>query len=1080
MADRSDSVDSNAPFDDLIRAEQNRQLYDALPTTLIISALVAILLVVTHWSIRPGGILLVWLAAFSALSLLRLWLWRAYASRDRRPTSERTWYRGFWLLTLGSAMVWGSSAWLVFTLDSPHHQTLVTFVIAGLAAGAVLNHSTRWQTAWLYVLPALLPFLVRFWMLETPFSDVTAGLIAVYVAGALGMSVQMSCKSLEQIRTQLEKTRQTRQSQRQRERYRSLVESTSAITWEADPASLQLSYISPEVEKILGYPARRWIDEPGFWLDHVHAEDREWVRRSSTRAASDGQHHSLDYRMIAADQRVIWLRDVVNVVVRHGQPVKLVGVMIDISELKKTQRNLEYVSGLQQRMVDASRLFMQAPENRLDPAISTTLANLGAYCQVDRAYLIRFNSDLSAFDNTHEWCAEGISAEIAGMQGVPTDRIPEMLRRLQRREVVHLPDIQRLDEQWAREKSILMEQSIQSLLVVPVFSVDQLVGLAGFDSVRCKRSWSPGERSAMQVLGDLIGAAQGRAETDRALAESEQMRSNAESLAGMGSWEWSLEPDRFRASREWCAVTGCSQQWMSRDQVIALTPDVDAARVRKALEETLATGKPYDVEHRMVRPDNQKQIWIRVYAELIYRDSKPFKLQGFAQDISARKLTEAQLYRLAHFDSLTELPNRMLVLERLEQSLAQAVRKQARVAVFFLDLDQFKKVNDTQGHESGDRILVDASRRLVALLRSQDTIARIGGDEFLILIDDVEGPADMTHVATKILEAFRKPFEIERREFMLTASIGIAVAPEDGLTARDLMRNADTAMYHAKNEGRNGFQFFTPSMNDAVARRLRLEEELRYALERGELYLEYQPQVRLADDRFMGAEALLRWRHPVLGQVQPDEFVPVAEQTGLIDEIGHFVFVQAIAAVADWRKRFGGTLSVSVNVSPRQFRAPGLANLVIGLLRQAQLPGDALAVEITEGVLLTGKSQVQRALATLRRAGIGIVMDDFGTGYSSLSYLHDYPFNSLKIDRKFVGDLGNSLQARQLVVSAIHLGKALKMSVVAEGVETRQQRQILVDEGAELGQGFLFSPALGNARLVEMLAQPDASSFRVA
>jgi diguanylate cyclase (GGDEF)-like protein len=390
--------------------------------------------------------------------------------------------------------------------------------------------------------------------------------------------------------------------------------------------------------------------------------------------------------------------------------------------------------------------------------------------------------------------------------------------------------------------------------------------------------------------------------------------------------------------------------------------------------------------------------------------------------------------------------------------------------VLFLDLDQFKKVNDTLGHDAGDRTLVDAALRLRGLFRERDTVARIGGDEFVIVLEEFERVSDVISSASKVIDAFHDPLMVSGREFVLTASIGIALSPEDGASAHDLLRNADTAMYHAKNRGRDGYQFFTRSMNDAVERRLALEEALRGAVSRDELFLHYQPLVRLSDRACVGAEALLRWRHPELGDVSPDEFVDVAEQGGLIQELGEFVIDRVVRQVAEWRSRLSPDFCVSVNVSPRQFRDSRLAEKIISAMKDAGLSGDGLEIEVTEGVLLPGRKEVDHTLKTLRRNGVGIVMDDFGTGYASLSYLRDHPFTSLKIDRSFVGNLDTDQRQRQLVVSALRLGQALGMKVVAEGVETEEQLKVLVDEGCQLVQGFLFSKPVAPERISEMLA----------
>jgi len=1060
--------------DNRVLAEQNKHLYGSLPSILVITSLVAVVLVATHWNIVPRMPQLVWLSVFSLFTLARLGLLLAYRGEYPLPESSPKWYARYRNQTFMSALVWGSSAWVFFSPTTPNDQALLTFVVAGLGAGGVVNLAARWQCAWFFLLPTLLPFAARFLMLDSPLATATAVLILLYIAALMSMSVQLSRKTLGHIRAELKQAELAEIARRQHQHYQSLVESTTAIIWEGDPETLAFRYVSPESEKLLGYSPDEWTSDPHFWQRHMHADDREWALDYCSRAVRNLRKHTFDYRMIASDGRIVWLRDIVNVVTEDGRPRKLVGVMIDISELKEIQRDLEYVSGLQRLMVDVSRDLFEAQKSAFDDVLSETLEKIGRWCRADRAYLIRFTPDLAYYSNTHEWVAPGISAEMHNLQDIPSTTIPMLLARLKRKERTVIPSVAALDDRWAAEKSLFADEDIQSLITLPIFSGERLAGLIGFDAVREKRDWSDEEAALLQVLGDLTGAAMEKMDKERQLRASEALRAHAEALAGMGSWEWTVGSDEFIASAEWRNVTGIGNGPLTRSQVLEITPPDDRVRVTDALERTAATGDSYNIQHRIIRPDNGEQRWVEVHAELVDLGDRGKSLRGFAQDITERKATEKKLFNLAHYDNLTGMPNRVLVLDRLQQALRRARRNGSQVAVLFLDLDQFKKVNDTLGHDAGDRTLVDAALRLQGLFRERDTVARIGGDEFVVVLEEFERVSDVIASASKVIDAFHDPLMVSGREFVLTASIGIALSPEDGATAHDLLRNADTAMYHAKNRGRDGYQFFTRSMNDAVERRLALEEALRGAVARQELYVHYQPLVRLSDRTCVGAEALLRWRHPELGDVSPDEFVDVAEQGGLIQELGEFVIDQVVHQVAEWRRRLSPGFCVSVNVSPRQFRDPRLAEMIIASMKSAGLDGDGLEIEVTEGVLLPGRKEVDHTLKTLRRSGVGIVMDDFGTGYASLSYLRDHPFTSLKIDRSFIGNLETDQRQRQLVVSALRLGQALDMKVVAEGVETEAQLQVLVDEGCELVQGFLFSRPVAPAQISEMLAAQKA------
>jgi diguanylate cyclase (GGDEF)-like protein/PAS domain S-box-containing protein len=1061
-------------FESRVLAEQTRQLYAAVPVIVALTVVVSVLLVAIHWPLRPHAALLGWLALYSTVAVIRLELWRRY--RHARPgiADAGRWYHRLAILTLASALVWSAAAWLFLVENSEGHMALMAFVVAGLGAGGIINLAPRWQAAWLFLLPTLLPFALRFYLIDIPLADEIALFIVVYTVALMALSWRFSHMVTRQIRTALEQSDESARSQHERQRYQSLVESTRAIVWEAEPDSLRFTYVSPEVETVLGYPAHCWTEEPDFWLQHIHPEDRDWAPTYCRRMTEGLRDHMFDYRMHAADGRTVWLRDSVKVLVREGRPETVVGVMIDITELKTAQEELEYGSGLQQLMVEAAQQFLNTGEADFDRILDQMLARVGTWCSVDRAYLMRFTSDLSHFTNTHEWTSEGVRPEIDSLQRISTDAIPRLLDQLRLGETAIVSCVDQLPDAWCLEKQLFSSQDIRSLLVLPILHGEQLIGLIGFDVVKQERAWHDQEVGVLRVLANLVGAALNHSDMERRLRASERLRTEAESLAAMGSWEWRIGSEAFHASAEWRRVFGCSDAPLTRSPVLELTPEVDREQVALALADSIETGEAYETEHRIIRPSDGKQRWVKVHAEL-FEDAEGRLLRGFAQDITDRKRAESKLFELAHYDSLTGLPNRLLVLDRLQRALKRARRNASEVAVLFLDLDQFKKVNDTLGHDAGDLALVEAAKRLLHVVRDGDTVARIGGDEFVVVLDEFTSLGDVIAVATKVLDAFRLPLQVNGREFILTASVGAAVSPHDGSSAPDLMRNADTAMYHAKHSGRDGFQFFTASMNESVRRQLEVEHALRGAIDRGEIRVAYQPLVRLPERRIVGAEALLRWIHPELGDIPPDEFIDVAEQSGLIGELGDFVFRNVFVQLVEWR-RPSPDFFVSINVSPRQFRDLDLAERLIDDLGRAGLPGQSIELEVTEGLLLSGRSEVMQSLEQLRNHGIGLVMDDFGTGYASLSYLRDYPFSSIKIDRSFVEGMDRDSRKHKLVTSAIRLARALDLTVIAEGVETREELDVLLSEKCDLAQGFLFSRAMDPERLGALLTEQSGSA----
>lgn len=427
------------------------------------------------------------------------------------------------------------------------------------------------------------------------------------------------------------------------------------------------------------------------------------------------------------------------------------------------------------------------------------------------------------------------------------------------------------------------------------------------------------------------------------------------------------------------------------------------------------------------------------------------------RDITEKHLASELIRKQAYYDALTSLPNRFLSLDRLSQVIKDAERYGGKAAVLFLDIDDFKKVNDSLGHEVGDKLLVEAAKRLSRVVRETDTVGRLGGDEFIVLLRSLGDYYDLVDVVKSILREFREPFLIDARELVLTTSIGVAVYPENGDSATELLRNADTAMYQAKASGRNTYSFFTYKMNDMILRRLEIEGQLRGALERHEFEVYYQPKLDLKTGSVTGAEALLRWHNPALGQVGPDEFIPVAEHIGIIIPIGKYVLEQALSFLLEWRSAHQQEYAIAVNLSPLQFRDRAFVSFVEESLAKANVSPECLEFEITEGVLMIGKSYVEEALSKLHKLGVKLSMDDFGTGYSSLSYLRQYAFDLLKIDRSFISGICEKKEDRDLVTAAIAMAHSLDLRVIAEGVETQEQLSLLADLGCDIAQGYYFS-----------------------
>jgi diguanylate cyclase (GGDEF)-like protein len=445
------------------------------------------------------------------------------------------------------------------------------------------------------------------------------------------------------------------------------------------------------------------------------------------------------------------------------------------------------------------------------------------------------------------------------------------------------------------------------------------------------------------------------------------------------------------------------------------------------------------------------------------------------EDITERTRSDQRIAHLAHYDALTDLPNRTLFRERLEREIKR-VHRGEQLAVLYIDIDEFKGVNDSLGHPVGDELLKAVAARLGRCVRETDIVARLGGDEFAVVQTKIENPDDVTELVTRIYQAIREPYECLGHHLAADASIGIAIAPQDGSDLDQLLKNADLAMYSAKADGRRTFRLFEPDMDARVKVRRRLELDLRQAIADGGFELHYQPLVNLLDNRVTGCEALLRWRHPERGMVSPAEFIPVAEETGLINQLGEWVLSTACAEAASWPDH----VKIAVNVSPIQFRSKALALKVAGALAASGLPANRLELEITEAVLIRDDEAALATLHQLRAIGVRIALDDFGTGYSSLSYLQRFPFDKIKIDRCFIGDIAEPDGSASIVQAVVNIAAARHMTTTAEGVETEQQLEMLRTLGCTEMQGYLFSAAKPSAEIRRLLRPRQGRRAAVA
>ncbi len=980
----------------------------------------------------------------------------------------------------------------------------------------------------------------------------------------------------------------------ERERYRTLVESTSAILWRGDPADFRFTYVSPEAETILGYPVERWLNEPNFWVEHIHPGDRDWAPEYCARATAELRQHSFDYRMIAADGRTVWLRDIVSVLAEQGKPVSLVGVMVDITGTKETELALEYVSGLQQILVDIAGHMVGAGPDDIDACIFDALERVGRYCEVDRSYLIRLDAD-GTTTQTHDWCAPGIDSMSNRIQARPRSDIPQLVEHVERRETLHVPRVADLSAEWDADIGSLRPQGIQSLLIVPVVARNGVYGYVGFDAVQREHHWSDGQIRLLQGMADVIGTTLQRVETEEMLRESRALQDIAGRSARVGGWVYYVAEDRLACSDVVCAIhelpPGSS---LALEQALAFYAPEWRERIRSVVETCARDGTPYDeepelisstgrrlqvraigeavrdndgrviqlrgalqdiTEHKHAREEVErlaervsrtlesitdgfftvdpqwhltyangeaerligvsreavlgKSLWsefpdlIGTLAEQEYRRAMTenqavafeffyesvgrwFEINAYPseeglavyfRDISDRKRAQAEIEFLALYDPLTGLPNRRLLLDRLDHALNAAARSGSMGAVLFLDLDQFKTLNDTLGHDMGDRMLKEAAQRLEPCVRNSDCVARFGGDEFAVILEGLDAHLsaageDARAVGDKILAELSRPYMLGDHERHTTVSIGITLfGDEADDTPDDVMKRADLAMYQSKDAGRGTVRLFDPVMRAAVQSRVALEGELREALERDEIVPWYQPQVDAAG-RLIGVEALARWIHSEQGPISPAQFIPVAEETGLILRLGDRILEAACRDAAAWAQRpETADLSVAVNVSARQFHDPGFIDQVRGTIARTGLAPGRLWLELTESLLIADVDDTIRTMTTLRADGIRFTLDDFGTGYSSLAYLKRLPLDQVKIDQGFVRDALDDTNDDAIVRTIIVLAHTMGMEAVAEGVETEALRERLASHGCTAYQGYLYSRPLPADEFAELAAR---------
>jgi diguanylate cyclase (GGDEF)-like protein/PAS domain S-box-containing protein len=905
--------------------------------------------------------------------------------------------------------------------------------------------------------------------------------------------------------------------------YRGMIESLSAIAWEANTRDYSYNYVSPHAQDLLGYPLHQWR-KPGFWQSIVHPEDIAGAQAYCDQEVAKGNDHSVDYRVLSADGRVVWIRDIVSMIGYGSEPV-MRGLMIDISEAKKTEEALRLSEG------KFASVFAQCP----DMLVIARLCD-GCLLEANPAFVEQIGM-------SPEEIVGRVPSEL-NIWGIP-DIGQSLLQRLQKGSIRNLEmpfrrsdgrlftgllsaepfdldstpavvlvvrDITPLKEaqqqlQMSEEKFAKAFHSSPDGLLITRQSDGLLVEVNdGFSRITGYHSSLSLDRTTVDlgIWVDLKERQQLIEQLSRdgfvkdftshirrrdgqirlceisarplPIAGEDCMLTIARDITDRQQMQEKLQlaATVFESTAEGVLITDTRQRinavnrafseisGYSEFEALGETPRLLASGIHDSAFYAAMWHKLTAEGHWQGEISNRRKngevypSWLTISA-VRNRDKLITHFVAVFADISSLKQAQARLDYQAHHDPLTGLPNRTLFESRLHSALLHSREAQSLGAVLFLDLDRFKHINDSLGHPVGDLLLKSIALRLKESLRDIDTVARLGGDEFIILLPGLQHASDAQAVANKLLNSFAAPFQAGEHEFFMSTSIGSALFPADGADVATLIKNADAAMYRSKAKGRNRVEHYTRDLTAQASERIALEHELRRAIERDEFTLSYQPKLSLLTQRLVGAEALLRWCHPTFGDVPPERFIPLAEENGMILQIGEWVLDKACQQMHEWNQRYDVFGPLSVNLAGAQLRQPNLVSRIERLLLQYRLLPGCLQLEITENFIMSQTEEALSVLHRLKMLGVQLAIDDFGTGYSSLSYLKRLPLDILKIDQSFVRGLPDDPHDAAIVRAIIALGRSMQLTVIAEGVETFEQQQFLADQGCEQIQGYLVS-----------------------
>ncbi len=737
------------------------------------------------------------------------------------------------------------------------------------------------------------------------------------------------------------------------------------------------------------------------------------------------------------------------------------------SPWREENRRLQEQLHIETMITSLSTHFINLTADRIDAGIQYAFRILGQWAGADRISILQFqNPNDDVLGRSHEWRAKELENPPPLPPTVDLREMPWLRERVEGLHSIFLRNLAALPGEAKAERASFQQRQAHSVMMVPLVYRGNARGYMTIESLREERCWADGHASTLRVAGELLINALERKKTDLALQQATQQYLSIFENAVEGIYQTAPDGQFCKANPALATILGFANPEELMAQPARAMTEAYLAPARRAefVSEVSSQGKVNNFESQVRRKDGTV-IWISENARRVNAsDGRLQFFEGMVVDITARKLMEERILHDALHDALTGMPNRFLFLERVGRALDRAVRRPGdHCAVLLLDLDRFKMINDSMGHSRGDALLIELGRRFERLLPAGATLARLGGDEFGFLLEDIDrvGPAE--DLAQRLLREMSEPIRIEDQEVYAPGSIGIALGTASYRAPEEILRDADTALNRAKGNGKGCYAVFDTSMHAKAVHLLRLETDLRKALDRREFLLHYQPIINLRDRRLTGFEALVRWRHPAQERlVPPDDFIPVAEETGIILGLGKWVTEEAARQLRAWQDRFPGEppLTMAVNVSGKQLEDANLAAQIRSACTAAGVAPSSMKLELTESALMANPDRAAEVLRELRGLGFQLSLDDFGTGYSSLSYLHRFPFHTLKIDRSFVSRLEAGNKEDEIIRVINAMAGTMGMDVVAEGIETSLQLQHLLRHGVGYGQGYFFSKPL--------------------